>query len=156
VVGGNNTGALCVKLDAKEPKKLWHVPAAQVKIPAWSSVVVANGYAYFPGQAEQVCIELETGKIAAKAALPGPNVSSPVLSNGRVIYPVLGNNSKGVFYMYQAHPKELKVLGKPWPVASFANSTSPIAAGGRLYFRSEKNLLCYDLRKNPGGADAAK
>lgn len=142
----------CVKLDPREPKKVWEI--GQLKSCAWTSVAAANGYVYFPGLTEQLCVEIETGKIAGRIPMGGALVSSQVHTDGRMIVP-RGDQEMNIA-MYKADPADLRELGKPLKTPDYGNSSSPTVADGMMYFRKAKRMVCYDLRKTPRPMAATK
>ena len=122
--------------------------------PAWtnkeaainfSSPVIVDGFLYGIGPAKNVvCVEMATGKIAWSKA--GVITSSADKAHGGFL--VMANNililtDSGQLALFAADSKECRELGR----LQVCGTTwcNPAYAGGKLWLRDAKELLCVDL-----------
>ena len=125
----------------------------------WSTPVLVNGHLYgFSGRNEPDasfrCVDFATGSVRWQRderwrphSSPQPPVfgrGSCILADGRLI--ALGEG--GLLGLFQPTPAECQELGR-WQVPSLEYPcwAGPVLSDGRLYLRSEKRLVCLDLRR---------
>jgi len=124
----------------------------------WTTPILAEGYLYsFSGRNEDDarfrCVELATGKLkwdrdeGWRRSSRVPEVygrGSCILADGKLW--VLGEGGRlGLFRLNPLKPEEL--AAGQLPRLSYPCWTGPVLANRRLYLRSEKWLLCYDLSR---------
>ena len=94
------------------------------------SLVIQNGYLYGVLDAGiAACWKSDTGEMMWKGRLGGDTSASPILVDGK-IYAI---NEKSEGFVFEANPKELKILGK----CSIGDEmfASPVICDGRIYLR---------------------
>jgi hypothetical protein len=87
-------------------------------------------------------IEIATGKQVATIANGFRKVGySPLSCQGMVF--------GGMYTLthFKIGPQEFCEVNVPKQPGGWCNSCSPALAGGRLYYRTVKNVVCYDLRE---------
>ena len=132
-------GLSCYKIDLEGPTKKWELGQGM----GFTSPCLYKGHLYaLLDKTGIVCINVESGKIVAKAEQQG-GAFSLALADGRLCMSASNRGKSGMSVLI-ADPKNLKKIGV-WPV-SFANSTSPAMADGKVFIRGRDRLLCYDLR----------
>ena len=140
-------GVTAYRLTTPQPTKLWSVPIKE----GYSSPIVWQGFVYAVGGANAtfgdngkgraLCIEVATGRVAWNELIgPGLELSSPVLADGKLLF-----SAGGWLYLVKASPAKYELLGKA--NLGLAPYASPAFADGFLFVRTNKNVVCYDLRK---------
>jgi outer membrane protein assembly factor BamB len=139
-----NTGAVALRLGAKGLETLWQSRDAMQN--HWATSIHVGGYLYgVDGRHEEGanfrCVELATGRVRWSEER-GLGRATFVLAEGHLI--ALGE--RGHLALIELNPdryiekSRVKLLDYPcW--------TPPVLAGGRLYLRSERQLVCLDLRR---------
>jgi len=154
---------LRVNPDGKGVTEVWRSLALEMH---WTRPVLTAGHVFgFSGRDEPDArlraVEFATGKIAwdrpegwpngghAKLAAgeAAPNVfgrGSAILADGKLI--ALGE--AGLLGLFKPNPATLEEIAR-WqvPKLTYPCWAAPALAGGRLYLRDEKWLVCYDLRR---------
>jgi outer membrane protein assembly factor BamB len=140
--GGANkvekNGLLTFKLGASEAKTLWSVPNTDDR----SGPIIHDGKVYIVGgtRGSACCLDLESGKVCWTEPLGHAQYSSPVLADGKIIA-VNGDE----LVVFKATPAKFELIGRA--KLDLEKWSSPAIAGGRLFLRTSKNVVCYDLRK---------
>jgi len=97
------------------------------------------GAYYAANKGRALCIDMN-GKTLWEQRLGQAQLSSPILADGKIIA-----ISGADLVVFQATPLQYTQVGRfnigtdKW--------TSPTIVDGRLYLRTAKNVLCYDIRK---------
>jgi outer membrane protein assembly factor BamB len=108
----------------------------------FSSCVAIGDYVYGFDDVNLACIDVRNGKRQWKKF--GFGKGSVVLADGHLI--ILGDD--GTLAMAAADPREYREVARYQPPdAQLSSWTVPVLAGGRLYVRDRKQLVCYDLKK---------
>jgi len=133
------------RISPEKPEESWSVPFTE----RYSCPVIYKGFVYAIGGAAQakdkkgkaLCVELATGKVVWDEMIgAGVELSSPIIADGKVIA-----QAGPWLYLIKADPAKYTLIGKanlglvPW--------MSPAFADGKLFVRTGKNVVCYDLRK---------
>lgn len=157
--GGNSTTAVsgdaCVVFSSRPDVGLraYRMTDASAE-PLWtfdltdrgSSPVIGEGYVFAVGgrgHARSLCVALDTGDVAWEHKLRTQEISSPILSDGKVIG-VLDNY--GSIAMWKASPDAYTELAKVHlPTAA---CTSPALSDGKLYLRLRQSVVCLDLKRS--------
>jgi outer membrane protein assembly factor BamB len=145
--GTKDLGLTAYSLSLKEPKLLWNVPL----IERFTSPVIFGGHVYVVGggsgvmefgvkdKGRALCVDLETGKVVWDQLVgAGAEFSSPILADGKLI--VLVGTS---LHLMKASPEGYLSLGQA-PLG-LARWVSPALASGKLFLRTNKSVVCYDL-----------
>lgn len=111
----------------------------------FSSCVQSGDYIYGFDDISLACLDLRTGQRQWKER--GFDKGSLTLADGHLI--VLG--ADGTLALAAADPNQYRELGRFEHSRQFSSWTVPVVAGGRLYVRDRTRLVCYDLKKSPGG-----
>jgi outer membrane protein assembly factor BamB len=109
----------------------------------FSSCVCQGDFIYGFNDVNLVCLDLRSGQ--RQWMQGGFDKGSLTLADGRLI--ILG--ADGTLAMAAADPKEYRELSRFQHSNYRPSWTVPVLAGGRLYVRDHKRLVCYDLRKSP-------
>jgi outer membrane protein assembly factor BamB len=147
---------LKVRPDGKGVDEIWRATVLEIH---WTTPIYQNGNLYaFSGRNEPDarfrCVELKTGKLLWDLDERWPPHStltpdvygrgSAILADGKLI--TLGEGGLlGLFRPNPSAPTEIsrfQVPGLHYPCW-----TAPVLSRGRLYLRSEDDLICLDLRK---------
>ena len=132
-VAPQDSGALDVDLVYKHNRMRNH----------FSTSVLYEGHLYGFDETRLICMQLSTGKVLWQAR--GFRKGSLVVADGNLI--ILGENGK--LALAEATPAAYREK------ASFRISrnrcwTVPTLAGGKLYVRDQKQIMCFDLRHTRG------
>lgn len=87
------------------------------------------------------CLDLATGKRTWTERKPGK--SCMIAAAGHIIC----LSERGTLYLIEANPERCVFKGELPNVLTYKAWAPPSLAGGRLYLRDEKNVVCLDLRK---------
>ena len=145
LVGGGNrkgeTGLMCYRISPSGAKRIWHLPPEKSTVRSCSPVIMNNHvYALTSPPPEKkkgklcylLCIELETGNIAATTNLSFRTCGSPIGAGGRIFYEkyldIQGIN------VYNADPKDFNLVGMT-PMKNQARSAGIAISGGRFFVR---------------------
>ena len=104
------------------------------------SVLVHDGHVYWAHESGRAfCVEAKTGRIVYERRLPRSDLiyPSPVLADGKIYY----MSRRGRTFVVAARP-EFKLLGTNELGRAGMFHGSPAVAGGRLFLRSDKYLVC--------------
>ena len=94
------------------------------------------------GKGRALCIELATGTAVWDETVGPAELSSPLIADGKLIALV------GPWvYLIKASPEKYQLLGKANLRDYQCRWMSPVFSDGRLFVRTSKNVVCYDLRK---------
>lgn len=143
VVQGEGPGLTAYRLSPEKAEKLWNLPYND----RGSSPLICNGYVYITsggGQAKAMCLKLDNGEIFWAQKLPGQEISSPILADGKILTFMGGARE---MWMIQATPEKYTFLAKGTVEA--ANCSSPAIVGTRLYLRTNQGVACFDLAAVP-------
>jgi len=141
-------GLTAYKLSNREPTKLWSVPFKD----GFACPVIYKGHVYVigganatygdSGKGHALCIELATGRTVWDETVGPAELSSPLVADGKLIAQV------GPWvYLIKASPEKYQLLGKLDLHDYQGRWMSPVLSDGRLFVRTGKNVVCYDLRK---------
>ena len=138
-----DTGAVLLAFDTPAPRKVWSSDESLSN--HYATSVYHDGFLYgFHGRQEQGpsfrCVELKTGKVRWSQDDFGAGVVL-LLAGGRLL--IL--TEKGQLIAAPATPDGFKPAGKA-QILGFDCRAYPALAGGRLYARDPKKLVCVDLR----------
>lgn len=143
--------------DLKSAKEVWRGTSLEIH---WTTPIVHEGHVFaFSGRNEPDsrfrCVEWNTGKIAWdqdeawERYRTGPLTygrGSAILAEGKLI--ALGET--GVVGLFEANPRAAVEISRFKPEElEYPCWTAPALSDGRLYLRSEKRLLCFDLLEKP-------
>ena len=140
---GKKGGLTFYKLTGAEPEVLWNVPFED----GFTSPVIHDGHVYAFGEAytkrgkgRAVCVDAATGKVLWSEVLGPHQHSSPVVADGKLI--AVGG---GTLYLVKATPDKYTELGKV--NAKLEKYASVSFADGKVFLRTGRTVVCYDLRK---------
>jgi len=141
VVAGENVS--CFELSLSGAKAKWEAPGGFRQ----SSPAIYKGCLLYSAGGEIRCARMSDGRL--QGALKGagaPEYSSLVAGDGFLFVPTAGRGKAGLSVL-SAEPSggALKKVGS-WRI-SYANSTTPAYADGKLYVRSEDRLRCFVMGK---------
>jgi outer membrane protein assembly factor BamB len=153
-------GIYAFKLTPQKAEQLWKTPIA-----AWrgDSMIIYQDYVYAGSSNPMRCLDLKTGAVKWETKKLGNFYSSPILADGKVLYPTGHGWYPLALAMFRATPDQYEELGRfPSNYSEYTNSgliatcSSPAIADGRLYLRCGGNVArrgilggcvaCYDLR----------
>jgi outer membrane protein assembly factor BamB len=138
---GRKNGLSVYRLTDQGPREVW----TREVFDRGASPVAFDGHVYAVAGggnghgARLLCAHLDTGKVAWEEAIDFAEVSSPVVTDGKV-FAVCGT----FLWVLQATPERYTVLSRDDCRVTLC--TSPAVAGGRLYLRQANAVVCYDLR----------
>jgi len=142
--GPESAGPVAFKITETDAKEIWATPFKDDKYaPAeynYPSAIVTNGYVYIAGKGKAFCLELATGTVKWSENVPGAMLSSAILADGKIMQPAGAD-----LVMFRATPEKFEPLGRVKNVS--VQWTTPAFADGFLFVRTEKNVVCHDLRK---------
>ena len=108
--------------------------------------VYALGGGFAEGKAEHkgkaLCLELKSAKVMWEESLPMAQLSTPLLADGKV-FAVVGSE----LVVFKANSEKFQLVGRA--ELGLEKWCSPALADGRLFLRTPKNVVCYDVRKAP-------
>jgi outer membrane protein assembly factor BamB len=145
-----NTGAILLRVQKDGVDEVWSNDESLSC--HFNTPVYLDGHLYgFHGRQDIEggrlrCVEAKTGKVKWEA--PGRGVGSLLLADGRLIVLTEG----GDLLLVEPDPEKYRekaratVLGKPC-------RAHPALAEGRLYARDDRRLVCWDMKKKPGGKE---
>jgi outer membrane protein assembly factor BamB len=133
-------GSTCFRITPQGFEKMWSMPPGRSPTLGCTDVICGP---HFVQQAERdiFVIEIATGKQIATIDNGFRKFGySPLSCQGMVF--------GGMYTLthFRIGPKEFCEVKVPKEMSDWANSCSPAMADGRLYYRTNKNLVCYDLR----------
>lgn len=127
----------------------------------WSQPVKVGGHLYgFSGRNEPDavlrCVEYATGAVAWERNERWPPHSAtqpPVFGRGSFLFAdgrLLALGEGGVLGLFRPNPERCEELGR-WQVPSLQYPcwAGPVFSDGRLFLRSERRLVCLDVRRGP-------
>lgn len=135
-------GVALFRLSGDKAEQLWNVPITETHtspIIYQEHIYLVGGAYYAANKGRALCIDMN-GKTLWEQSLGQAQLSSPILADGKIIA-----ISGADLVIFQATPKQYTRVGRfnigtdKW--------TSPTIVDGRLYLRTAKNVLCYDIRK---------
>ncbi len=140
VSASNDDGCALLRMvagpDSIQIEEVW---SNRVMRNIFNSCVYHEGYLYGFNNATLRCVDVASGEF--RWAKRGFGKGSLIIADGRLI--VLSD--RGKLAMAEASPESYKEIasfqalrGKAW--------TSPTLAGGRLYLRDQKEMVCFDLK----------
>jgi outer membrane protein assembly factor BamB len=143
VTGERRQGLMGFKLTGREPEKLWTVPFTDV----FTSPVIHEGHVYAFGEAYSkrdqgrgMCVDMATGDVKWNVVLGPHQHASAVVADGKLL--VIGGSS---LYLVKATPEKYTELGKL--DLGLAQWSSPALVDGKVFLRTRRSVVCYDLRK---------
>ncbi len=138
ISSGYGTGCAVVSVQGGQPRELWRNKEVKAH---FNSAIVSGGMIYSTGDPGVfVCLDPKTGTPAWSQ--PGFEKGGIIGVDG-VIIAIVGNT--GELVMAEINPKQYKELGR-FSVLKGRSWTAPIIAGGKLYVRDMKTLVCLDLK----------
>ena len=150
VSSGENHGCVLLSLaaggDQPEPKAVWESQGSKSVLRSeWQTSILLDGYFYGfdnVGAAGPVthltCIEAATGKPAWQKARFGKG--NFIAADGKLFLSTM----KGELVVAKATPEGYQELGRK--VVLGTTRQSPALAGGLLYLRDDKEIVCLDVR----------
>ena len=139
VIGGRQSKAIAVRAggrgDVTDTHRLWEAKAgANVTSPS-----IYDGHLYWVSDRNKIayCVRLEDGEVVYAERFPDQPYASTLVGDGKV-YVV---TRRGGTYVLAARPEFEQLAHNTLEDRSTFNA-SPIAAGGKLYLRSDKFLYC--------------
>jgi outer membrane protein assembly factor BamB len=148
---GENHGSVLLGLqqDGEKyvPRAMWTSQGAASKLRnEWQTSILLDNYLYGfdnVGSAGPVthltCVEVATGKPAWQQARFGKG--NLIAADGKLFISTM----KGELVIVRATPKAYEELGRATILG--ATRQAPAMAGGRLYLRDDKEIVCLDVRK---------
>ena len=131
------------RLDASLPERMWRVKFKD----HFTSPAIYAGHVYVFGGAygnknpsRAVCVEIASGRICWDENVGPFEFSSATVADGKLI--LIGRDT---LYLIKATPEKYTQLGKArlglrsWSSVGFVD--------GRIFVRTQKRVVCYDLRK---------
>jgi outer membrane protein assembly factor BamB len=148
VTSGEKVGCALLKVNAdKAPDVVWDSKGPKsVIINYWANSVVHDKHIYglsgeFDGIVNLVCVELETGKRKWIKERFGPG--SLTVADGHLFI----NNKAGELVVVKADPSAYREVSRAKVLNDVKYATAGTIAGGRLYLRDLKDIVCLDLGK---------
>jgi outer membrane protein assembly factor BamB len=138
-----NTGALLLKVTAKGAEKVWTSDDALTN--HFNTSVLHQGYLFGVdgrqdlGDVKLACIELATGK--RQWIKEGLGCANLILVGDRI----LACCENGELVWFAADPAGFRELART-AVLTGVCRPAPALADGKLYFRNENELICFDLQ----------
>ena len=129
----NENGLAGYRLSLAGAEKAWTVKMAD----RGASPLIFDKHVYASGGGKLLCVKIDDGQTKWERPSQG-EIRSPILADGKII----ALTGAGV-QLIQATPEKYTELAKA--NLPYAESTSPSFANGRLYFRNNNGLACYDL-----------
>jgi outer membrane protein assembly factor BamB len=135
-------GSTCFRITPQGAEKVWSMAPGRSPTMGCSDVVYGPYFVQEGTEARNIfVIEIATGKQVATIDNGFRKVGySPLSCQGMVF--------GGMYTLthFKIGPKEFCEVKVPKEMGGWANSCSPALVGGRLYYRTNKHLVCYDLR----------
>lgn len=129
-------GLVAYKISPEKADKIWNQPFRD----RGCSPVVVNGYVYGFGGGKGFCVNLADGKIAWDQGFGG-EISSPFAADNKVF----GVVNESSIVMVKASPEKFEQLSLC--KIGILKCSNPSFADGRMYFRTNNSVVCYDLAK---------
>ena len=142
------TGAAMVEFDGKKLTNVWRNSTAMLT--HWNTCIYHEGFLYgssgrHSSNSTLRCIDATTGKLMWDNENPRELARATLLMlEGHFV--IL--SEKGNLALVEATPKAYKLKKNVPTPLEYPAWAPPVIANGLLYLRSEKLLLCYDLRKS--------
>lgn len=98
-------------------------------------------------QGDPTCIEFASGKIAWQEKAPQKGSAAIIYADGRVIF----RYERGLVVMFETSPDGYRVQGEfnpPRPESAGNAWAHPVILDGKLFFRDDTWLLCYEIGKD--------
>lgn len=139
VIGGRTSMAIAVRAggrgDVSSSHQIWEAKAGANVV----SPVIHAGHLYWVSDRNNIayCVRLSDGKVIYTQRFPAQPYASALVGDGKV-YIVTRN--KGTYVLAAKPEYELIAHNQVDDHSTF--NASPIAAGGRLYLRSDHHLYC--------------
>ena len=139
-------GVSAYKLSPNHIECLWTVRLHE----EYSSPLIDGKYVYFVGGSDYygketkpgkaMCLELATGKVLWEEVMPQANYGSPILADGKIIA-VVGKD----LVMFKASAERFQLVGRA--DLGLERWVSPAIVDGKVFLRTTKRVVCYDLAK---------
>jgi len=140
-------GSTCFRITPEKFEKVWSLPAGRSPTMGCTDVVCGPYFVQEGTEARNIfVIEIATGKQVATIPEGFRMFGySPLSCQGMVF--------GGMYRLthFKIGPTEFRNVSVPELPGRWCNSCSPALADGRLYYRTVKNLVCYDLRDTSAG-----
>jgi outer membrane protein assembly factor BamB len=141
-------GVYAFKLSPQKAEQLWKTPPA-----CWrgDSLIIYQDSVYVGSTNPLRCMDLKTGEVKWENKQIANMYSSPILADGKILYPFGHGWSSLFMVMFKATPEKFEELGrfpKEGEKGIVTSCSSPAIANGKLYLRlSGKDycVACYDL-----------
>jgi outer membrane protein assembly factor BamB len=136
------TGAVLLQVGSNKPEKIWASDDALTN--HYSTSVYKDGFLYgFHGRQEEGqslrCIEFKTGKV--RWNVDGFGAGTVTLAGDKLLIV----RERGELMLAAATPSAFRKIAEAKVLESTVRAY-PAVAGGRVYMRNEKTLICLDLR----------
>ena len=102
--------------------------------------VVVKGRVYGKGRGGLVCVDLKSGETLWSERVPAGQVS---WADGRLY---VFADSRGIASLVEPGDTQGKAVGRVQVEGEGSSWAYPVVAGGRLYFRYDTHLYCYDVK----------
>lgn len=106
-----------------------------------SSPCLYGDYAYAMGGRLNMCVELESGRIAWQERVGTSDYTSPVIADGKIF----AQAKRRELVMLGATPTAGRILARA--SLDLAGATSAAIVDGRIYIRTRTGVACHDLRR---------
>jgi outer membrane protein assembly factor BamB len=148
-VACGNDSLRAYKLSSTNIECLWTVPFKDdYTMPVTDGkyvYAVGGGNHYVEGRGnwdgKAMCVELQTGKVMWDEVMSRAEYTSPVLVDGKIVVVV-----DPELVMFKASPDKFQLVGRA--NLGLTKWVSPAIADGKVFLRTAKRVVCYDLGKH--------
>ena len=116
----------------------------------WNTPIYHEGYLYGSSgrhrpDAELRCVEMKTGKVAWEPGRgPGSGSAAVLYADDHLYF----RYENGVMALIEATPDSYNLNGSfKIGINNGSSWPHPVVAGGRLYLRDQREMICYDVRQ---------
>lgn len=145
------SGGMAYKLSLEKATPLWDKIAGKGDHGGASSIIY-NDHVYFGGccygsNGMVDVINLKSGKMTLKGPKGKAAGTIPIIADNKIIYTDGGYKGGGWITLCKATPAKYELIGRTKGGPGLVGCSSPALAGGLLYYRTAKAIVCYDLRQ---------
>jgi outer membrane protein assembly factor BamB len=138
-------GATCFRISPEGATKLWtYASANKSDGMVFITPAILGEWAVF-AHGEVGVVELATGKVLGRSPGLFASIGSSVVGGDGRIFKELGRDAGSALLMAVVPPEGEQVRTSTLAAPHYAMSTTPVYLGGRLYFRMQDHVTCYDL-----------
>lgn len=139
-------GTTCFRIAPDKATLLWTYEPADKEGMKFITPAIVGDYVFF-GHQKVSMVELSSGKVVATSAERNLfSIGSSMVGGDGRVFKELGRDEGSGVLMAVADPSvfasQITILKTP----NYAMSTTPVYLDGRLYFRMQDGVVCYDLR----------